>query len=387
MKALISGGSVAGPALAFWLSRLGHDVTLVERAPKLREGGYAVDFRGPAHLGTLERMGILDELKRLETGGGAMRFVDARNRTQLFLPAEFAGGDLEVRRTDISRVIYDHTKAKVRYVFGDSVRALTQHADHVDVSFETAAPERYDFVFGADGIHSNVRRLAFPGEQFEQDLGHYVASWDVPGLETVGSETVCYNVPGRMIGIQPPGRDGTPAGVLAMFASAPLDVGRRDSAKQKEIIRTLFAGMGWRTPELIDALGPADDLFFNTISRARVPEWSKGRVALVGDASGGTSIGGMGTGSAIVGAYVLAGELHRSGSDYAGAFRRYQELIAPYAGPSAKNGESSGRFLAPRTAFGLMVRNRLMNFKPMNDWMVAEAARTGTSIALPEYGI
>jgi len=172
-----------------------------------------------------------------------------------------------------------------------------------------------------------------------------------------------------------------------MFASPPLDVGRRDSAKQKEIIRTVFAGMGWRTPELLAALGPADDLFFNTISRARVPNWSVGRVALVGDASGGTSIGGMGTGSAIVGAYVLTGELHRSGSDYAGAFQRYQALIAPYAGPSAKNGESSGRFLAPRTAFGLMVRNRLMSFKPMNDWMVAEAGRTGTGIELPDYGI
>jgi 2-polyprenyl-6-methoxyphenol hydroxylase-like FAD-dependent oxidoreductase len=292
LSILISGASVAGPALAFWLGRAGHDVTVVERSRGLREGGYAVDFRGEAHMGTLARMGMLEDLRALETGGGAMRFVDSRNRTRLFLPAEFAGGDLEVRRADLTRVLYEHSKDNVRYVFGDSIRSLVQHPDQVDVGFETAAPQSYDFVFGGDGIHSNTRRLAFPGVEFERDLGYHICSWDVPGLEVTHTETVCFNRPGRMIGIQPPGRDGTPPGILALFASAPLDIGRRDTAQHKTILRQTFAKMGWRTPELLAGLERAEDVYFNRISRAKVPDWAVGRVALVGDAAAGVSIGG-----------------------------------------------------------------------------------------------
>jgi 2-polyprenyl-6-methoxyphenol hydroxylase-like FAD-dependent oxidoreductase len=382
---LISGASVAGPALAHWLGRAGWEVTLLERAPSLREGGYAVDFRGPAHLGTLAKMGVLDDLRRLETGGGAMRFIDQRGRTKLFLPAEFAGGELEVRRADISRVLYEHRAPSVRYVFGDSVRSLTQHPDSVDVSFERAAPQSFDFVFGADGIHSNIRRLAFPGQNFERDLGHYIASWDAPGLHVTHTETLCLNVAGRMIGIQPPGRDGTPPGVLAMFAAHGRQISRRDTAQQKAILHELYDGLAWRTPELLAALDRTDDVFFNTISRAKVPHWSTGRVALVGDAAGGASIGGMGTGSAIVGAYVLAGELLANPADYAGAFARYQALVFPFADPAATNGETSGKFLAPATAHGLFLRNTLFSFPPMKNWMVAEAQKTGTGIDLPPY--
>lgn len=384
---LISGASVAGPALALWLGRAGWNVTVVERAPSLREGGYAVDFRGPAHMGTLDKMGVLDDLKRLETGGGVMRFVDQRGRTKLFLPAEFAGGELEVRRADISRVLYEHRAASVRYIFGDGVSSLTQFPDRVEVAFEHAAPQSYDFVFGADGIHSNIRRLAFPGQNFERDLGHYIANWDAPDLTVTHAETVCLNVPGRMIGIQPPGRDGTPAGVLTMFAANGLDISRRDTARQKQVIRQLYAGLGWRTPELLAALDRADDVFFNTISRAKVPHWSAGRVALIGDAAGGSSIGGMGTGSAIVGAYVLAGELLANPADYAGAFARYQALIFPFADPAATNGETSGKFLAPATAHGLFLRNALFSFPPMKNWMVAEAQKTGAGIDLPDYAM
>lgn len=388
MRVLISGASVAGPALAHWLGHAGHDVLVVERAPALREGGYAVDFRGPAHLGTLDRMGILDELRRLETGGGAMRFIDPRGRTRLYLPPEFAGGELEVRRADIARVLFERRAPSVRYVFGDSVRALTQHPDHVEVAFEHLAPARFDFVFGADGIHSNIRRLAFPGQQFERDLGHYVASWDAPGLAVSHSdETVCLNVPGRMIGIQPPGRDGVPAGVLAMFAAGTRKIDRRDAGQHRDVLHALYDGLGWRTAELLAALERSNELYFNTITRAKVPHWSVGRVALVGDAAGGSSIGGMGTGSAIVGAYVLAGELLADPAGYAGAFERYQALVFPYADPSASNGETSGKFLAPANALSLFLRDAMFSFPPINRWLIAEAQKTGTAIALPAYAL
>jgi 2-polyprenyl-6-methoxyphenol hydroxylase-like FAD-dependent oxidoreductase len=360
-------------------------VTVVERARGLREGGYAVDFRGPAHMDTLARMGVLDDLRALETGGGAMRFVDAANRTQLFLPAEFAGGELEVRRADLTRVLYEHSKDRVHYMFGDTIRGLAQHADRAEVTFESAPPKSYDFVFGADGIHSNIRRLAFPGQEFERPLGYCIASWDAD-IAAPDDEAVCCNRPGRMLGTQPAARGGT-AGVWAMFVTPKAGVDRRDSAAQRRLLRELYAGMGWRAGELLATLDDADDLYFNSLSRARVPQWSTGRVALVGDAAGGTSIGGMGTGTAIVGAYVLAGELLATPDDHAGAFRRYQARVAPYAEASSSNGESSGKFLAPASALGLALRNAMFGFPPIKNWMIREANRTGTDITLPEYSV
>ena len=387
MKVLISGASVAGPALAFWLGRAGHDVTVVERAPRLRDGGYAVDFRGEAHLQILKRMGLIEALRRRETGGTAMRFVDARDRTRLLLPAEFAGGDLEVRRADLSRMLYDRTCPSVRYVFNDSVRALKQLADGVDVTFENAAAQSYDFVFGADGIHSNVRSLAFPDENYEHALGYHIASWDAAGLASETNEAVYFNAPGRMIGIQPPGRNGSPSGVLAVFASAPVDVGRRDRSRQKDVVRQVFAGLGWRTPELLATLERADDVYFNTISRAALPRWSRGRVALLGDAAGGVSIGGMGTGSAIVAAYVLAGEMESDPENHIAAFHRYQQRVQPYAVVGARNGENSGRFLAPRTSWGLAFRNRVLSVPFVKTWMINMVHRTGENIDLPIYAV
>jgi 2-polyprenyl-6-methoxyphenol hydroxylase-like FAD-dependent oxidoreductase len=387
MKVLISGASVAGPALAYWLGRNGCDVTVVERAPQLRQGGYAVDFRGPAHLSTLARMGVLADLEAVQTHGGAMRFINPAGRTRLFLPAEFAGGELEVRRADLSRILSDHCGENVRFRFGDSITALVQHPARVEVAFAQGAPETYDFAFGADGIHSNVRRLAFPGADFERPLGYGIASWDAPGLAAPEGETLCCNVPGRMLGIQPAGRHGASAGVWAMFVAPKAEIDRRDAAGQHRLLHGLFAGMGWRAAELLATLEGADDLYFNTLSRALVPTWSAGRVALVGDASGGTSIGGMGTGSAIVGAYVLAGELLATPGDHQGAFRRYQDRVAPYAEASSVNGESSGRFIAPATATGLWARDALMACPPIKAWMIREAGRTGAAIALPDYPI
>ncbi|MEO7222003.1 MAG: FAD-dependent monooxygenase [Devosia sp.] len=382
---LISGASVAGPALAFWLGRAGCDVTVVERAPKLRHGGFAVDFRGPTHLDVLRRMGILPDLEALQTHGGAMRFIDEHQRTRLFLPSEFAGGDVEVRRTDLSRVLHDHSCARATYVFGDPIRSLSQDADGVDVTFEHGAPKRFDLVFGADGIHSHTRRLAFPGRNFERDSGYYIASWDIPGAAAPIGESLICNILGRSIGVSPAGRDGTPPGVAAFFASPPLDYDRRDTAAHKAILRRVFGKMKWRVPELLQRLDGADDLFFNTISRAIVPNWSVGRVALIGDAAGGTSIGGMGTGTAIVAAYILAGELAATPADHTGAFARYQARVEPYATECAKNGESAGKFHAPRTFWGMAFRDGMLSIPSIKAWMIRMAGETAV-LELPDFG-
>src|SRR3954463_12293862 len=173
---LISGASIAGPALAHWLIRYGCTVTVVERAPALRSGGQAVDFKGAPHRTVLSRMGILDEVRSLQTGGHDTTIVDANGRRLATIPGEFTGGDLEIRRGELSQLLYDRTAGGCEYLFGDSVTSLTETPGGVHVTFDREAPRTFDLVVGADGIHSTVRRLAFgPESNHVMFLGHYYA--------------------------------------------------------------------------------------------------------------------------------------------------------------------------------------------------------------------
>src|SRR5438046_6189868 len=149
-RILISGAGVAGPALAHWLHRYGFRATVVERAPAPRDGGYAVDFRGSVHLAVLERMGLLGDIRRAATEMGAMAFVDARGRQTASMPADVFSGDVEILRGDLTRILYDATRADSEYLFGDSIATLTQHDDRVDVTFESGRQRSFARVLGAD---------------------------------------------------------------------------------------------------------------------------------------------------------------------------------------------------------------------------------------------
>ncbi|MET8545516.1 FAD-dependent monooxygenase [Kitasatospora sp. NPDC004799] len=385
-KVLISGASIAGPALAHWLGRYGFEVTVVELAPALRDGGQDVDFRGPTHLTVLERMGVLEELRALGTGGSPMTFVGPEGRRLLHLPAEFAGGDVEVPRGELARLLHRHSSARAEYVFGDSVTALEESPGGVRVAFRYGAPREFDLVIGADGLHSTVRRLAFgPERHHVRHLGYYAATWQLPndlGLPTGG---VGLNVPGRLMSVGAAHRDPGRAGAFALFASPELRYDRHDPAQQKALVRAAFAGLGWRVPRLLESLDAAPELYFDSISRADVPAWSTGRIALIGDAACGATIGGMGTGTAVVAAYVLAGELARARGDHRAAFERYERLLRPYARGCQKGGDRTGPFLAPRTAAGLRFRNALLNRRWALDRML-ELGKRVSSLDLPDYG-
>jgi 2-polyprenyl-6-methoxyphenol hydroxylase-like FAD-dependent oxidoreductase len=385
MKILVSGASVAGPSVALCLGRAGHDVTVVEIAPALRTGGYAVDFRGEVFTTVLARMGVLDDLRSLQTGGNAMRFVDERGRKLMRLPAEFAGGELEVLRADLSRVLYEHSRAQATYRFGDSIAALHEHPGGVDVRFESGIEETYDLVVGADGMHSAVRRLAWPKEQVvERHLDYYVGGWEIPNTLGISGDTLMYNVPGKLASVGGDRRDPRLAQTLFVFKSPVLQYDRRDLDEQKAILREQFSGLGWHVPTLLEALPAATELYFDSISRVRVERWSTDRIVLLGDAGYGATFGALGTGTAVVGAYVLAGELEEARGDVRAAFDRYEARLRK-AVSTTQDGSRAGAFMAPATRFGIAARNRILGIPFFLNQMLKMAQHMSELIELPAY--
>ncbi|GAA2649505.1 FAD-dependent monooxygenase [Paractinoplanes durhamensis] len=386
MDILISGASIAGPALAYWLGRHGFRPTIVEVAPALRTGGNAVDFRGPLHMGVLDKMGVLPALRAVQTGGNAMRFVGAGGEKLMEWPAGLAGGDLEVLRGDLAQILCEAAGDRTEYLFGDRIAAMTETAGGVEVTFASGRQRRFDLVIGADGVHSGVRRLAFgPEEQFVKHLGYYVAGWDVPNEWGVGKDSRLHNLPGRMLSVAGARHDPARAAVFGVFRSAKLSYDRHDRGQIEGILRERYAGMTWLAPRLLEGMSSATDFWFDQICRVDNPVWSTGRVALVGDAACGATIGGQGNGTALVSAYVLAGELAAAGGDHRVAFPAYEKRIGKFARGTQKGGDTTGMFLAPKTGRGIRARNWINNKKWFLDLTFKIAGDRSTGLDLPDY--
>ncbi|MFI7639538.1 FAD-dependent monooxygenase [Nonomuraea sp. NPDC049400] len=386
---LISGASVAGPALAYWLRRHGFNPTIVERAPALRDGGYAVDFRGEAHLSILRGMGILTDLERARTGMGSMSYVDSAGKPRGEMPADLFAGDIEILRGDLARILYDATKEHTEYVFGDSITSLTEDDHGVTVTFERTPPRRFDLVIGADGLHSNTRRLAFgPEERFVKHLGVYCAIFTTAnhlGLDHTGH---AYRTAGRLVAMYS-ARHNTEAKAVFYFGSPLLDLDRRDVARQQAVLAEHFTGNGWQSDRLLRDMRHAPDFYFDSVGQVRMDSWTRGRVALVGDAAYcPSSLSGMGTGLAVVGAYVLAGELAAAHGDHRVAFARYEEEMREYAAGCQKMGDGVANLMIPSSRFmaGLLNRYyRLMPYLPGKNLVAKMARRTAENITLRDY--
>ncbi len=385
---LISGASIAGPALAYWLTRYGYRVTVVEKAPALRPGGFNVDFRGHVHLAVLERMGVLDEIRAQQTNMGDMVLVDEQNRPQAALPSSFMAGDVEIERGKLSRILYDRTKDSAEYVFGDSIASLTETADGVHVTFDNGEPRTFDLVVGADGLHSNVRRLAFGDEaEYVHHLGYYVAGgYSVPNRLGLEREGRVFSVPGRSAMLTSVERESAGAGFI--FAADQLTYDRHDIEQQKRIVAERYAGIGWEVPGLLTAMWESPDFYFDAISQVRMDSWSSGRVVLLGDAGYGATMGGLGTGLAVVCSYVLAGELARADGDHRAAFARYEQAIRKYARGCQKLAEGAGPFLAPQTKAQIRQRNigyRMLSSRLMAGVFNRMTTKAASAITLENY--
>ena len=388
MKIAISGAGVAGAALAHWLHRTGHTPTLIEHAPRFRTGGYMIDFWGVGYR-VASRVGIEGRIRDAGYDVQCVRSVGPDGDVKADLGVDvfrrMIGDDFtSLPRGDLAAAIFDTVDDKVETIFGNSIATLDEHADGVHVTFEHGQPRDFDLVLGADGLHSNVRRLVFGAEDnYEHYLGCKVAACVVDGYRPRDELVyVTYNTLGRQIARFALRDDRTM--FLFVFRA------EHDSAdlSPEQQLRNEFGDAGWECPAILAALDDTDDLYFDVVSQIRMDRWSHGRVLLVGDAAGCISLlGGEGTGLAITEAYVLAGELMRAAGDYRRAFDSYETLLRPFIKDKQAGAERMLGFFATRTRFGLWFRNvamRMMNVGPVATLF---AGSVRDNIELPDYGI
>lgn len=355
MKVLISGASIAGPVLAYWLCRNGFDVTVVERAPALRKtGGHAVDLFRPA-MEISERMGVLGRIESRATGTTALTLNRPPNPRwthidYVKLMSAMSDRHIEIMRDDLSEAYYDAVRDDAEFRFGDQITSI---AEAGEVTFEHGASERYDLVVGADGLHSGVRRLTFGEHARERFLGGYLSVVSVPKMLAPKGEMSGYLAPRRIAMVYTADHLEDARAVFMFRTDQPLDYHHRDVAGQQRHLRRAFAGL---VPEVDHWLGELDNtpaFYFDAITQLEMSTWSRGRVTLVGDAGycPGPGVGGS-TSLAVYGAYVLAHAVTAARGDHTAAFAAYERMMAAPVAGSRTMARVNAKTIVPGSDWG-----------------------------------
>lgn len=382
MNILVIGTGIAGPSLCYWLKKFGFAPTLIEKSASLREGGQALDIRGVA-VELVQKMGIYDALASRRTQVQVARSVDRAGHVLHEEQGEKSGfrqGDeLELLRGDLVDVLMQQIPDVPRF-FGTSVLQMVQHKEFVAVTFQDGKEQHFDLVIGADGIHSATRKQAFGPDEYKLHfLGAYLSTFSVPNyLHLHHTEVTCEHDE-KQLGITSD-RKPEKATVGFLFRSAAMLEDGRKEAKQKQFLRDSYANFGWEADRLLSLMGESPDFYFDAIMQVQMPSWTKGRVALLGDAGYCASpLSGQGNNLAMVGAYILAGELKQSHGNHVEAFKRYNSLMRPFVEKNQEFGAWVAKTYLTDTGLSeQQLKDRLE--------MILEAiAKVSCGITLPEY--
>ncbi|MFI6540657.1 FAD-dependent monooxygenase [Nonomuraea sp. NPDC050547] len=353
LRVLVAGGGIAGQALAFWLTRGGHRVTVAERFPALRANGAQVDLRGRG-IEAIERMGLLDAVRGKLVDERGVAFVDARGRAKATIMANTSGqgrqtltSEYEIMRGDLVRILHDASKDDTEYVFGVSVDGFEQDEQKVIAHFSDGSSGEFDLLVGADGQGSRIRQAILPaGSDPYWRLGMHMAYWFIPRTASDGDIRDTYMVPG---GRQIMRRSHNPAETQVYFvmreeSKEASAVHREPVERQREFWASRFRDAGWQTERFVDGMRTSPFFYSQEIVQVRTDTWSEGRVVLAGDAAHCASpYSGMGVSGGLVGAYVLAGEINRHPGDLPAALANYDNVLRPFA--DAIQGEVNPRLL------------------------------------------
>jgi 2-polyprenyl-6-methoxyphenol hydroxylase-like FAD-dependent oxidoreductase len=360
-QVLISGASFAGLASAYWMHQLGYDVTVVEIAPGVRTGGTAVNIRGNT-IDIVKRMGIFARIRENRLSLRQWEFKSEDDRTVRRLVVRGEGepppeDDYEIERDVLINILFDAVRDRCEIVFGDSVEGLSE-TDRVHVSFKRQESRPFDLVLGCDGTHSSVRKIWFGAEaQYMYYLQQYFSITIVDKLLIERDTAQLFNVPGKVVMLN---AYKNKTDIIFGFVSEneiPYDY--RDEARQRRIIAEQFFGVGWRTSELLKEVESSQSFYFDKLCQIRMPSWSRGRVALVGDSAYCASpAAGMGGSLAIDGAAALGDAMRSAAGDYALAFRNYDQNFRPFINEVQADAVRVGlETLIPRTEEAIRERN------------------------------
>jgi 2-polyprenyl-6-methoxyphenol hydroxylase-like FAD-dependent oxidoreductase len=396
MKVLISGAGPAGLTAAYWLKRYGFNPTIVERAPSLLVGGYKIDVRGAA-LQVIKQMGIHDAIVAARTDMQGAQLVDKEGNVLERMSGDDFGhrvsGDLEIVRGTLCQILRDHL-GKVELLFGDTIQGITQSSNSTQVQFKKNGVREFDCVIGADGLHSNVRRIAFGEEsRFLRDLGLYLCVYSVPNYLKLDRMEIQYSEIGRIAAIWSSRGDANAKACFG-FAAPSLQIGLHDRLQQQQALKTVYEGIGWEIPRLLEMMPTASDWYFDMAAQIDMPRWSQGRVVLVGDAAYCASpMSGQGTSIALIGAYVLAGELAAASGDHLRAFEEYEIVMRPFVEANQALGFRSSKIMRSgetKSVRGWLLK-QLMRILPgpVTQWLINRSteriAKAANAICLKNY--
>jgi 2-polyprenyl-6-methoxyphenol hydroxylase-like FAD-dependent oxidoreductase len=396
MRVLVQGASIAGPVLAYWLTRYGADVTVVERAPALRKtGGHAIDLFRPA-VEVSERMGVLPRIQKRATGTTVLtahRPWSTRPARIDYLKLEKTMSDrhVEIMRDDLSEIYHDAGGDDVDYRFGEWI---TEISDDGSVTFAHGPSERFDVVVGADGLHSGVRHLVF-GDVPQRFLGGYLSVVSVPKTFARTHEMTGYFEPDRVAMVYTADHLDDARAVFIFRPRQPIDYDHRAVDRQKEQLRDAFTGVSTEVDHWLAELERTPTFYFDAITQLEMPTWSRGRVTLVGDAGycPGPAVGGS-TSLAVYGAYVLAGEIAGAGHDHRAAFAAYERILMPSVLGSRTLAQVNAKTIAPGSRWGvraLVGLGRAISVLPLGVTQAVarlngRGVRLYDTMPLPKYG-
>ncbi|AWN73749.1 FAD-dependent monooxygenase [Legionella anisa] len=332
MRVLISGAGVAGLTVAYWLKRYGFTITIVERAPALLTGGYKIDARGAA-LHVLRRMGIYEAVVAESTDMQGALLVDRNGKVIHEMSGnEFGhrvGDDVEIIRGALCQILMDQV-LDAEFIFGDYISEISQFPDYLEVKFQNNKAREFDLVIGADGLHSNVRQLVFGEESlFSQELGLYLCVFTVPNYLNLDRVEMQYSELGRVASVW--SASGEPQAKACFGFISPEKVDLHNVKQQHQVLRTVYEGIGWEIPKFLEMMPDSPDFYFDAAAQIHMDHWSQGRVVLLGDAAYCASpMSGQGSSLAIIGAYILAGELAAAKGNYQLALQNYENKMRPF---------------------------------------------------------
>lgn len=356
LRVLISGGGIAGATLAYWLTAGGHRVTIVESADRVRSSGSPVDVRGPA-VAIARSMGVWPQLAAAATGVERLVFVDTDGNRQAVIRTRRSSNpddEVEIARVELATALLDAVDDSAEIITGNSVAMLSSDAGGVDAQYSHGGGGRFDLAVGADGVHSAVRRLSFGAEErYSRPMGLFIGTVRTDVFDTDPREVTLLNTPGAALAIHPAG--GNPGAAFIFRSRQAYD--HHDPHRATVLIEDAYSDRGSMTERALEAWHASSDVYFDQVTRIRVPQWSTGRIALVGDAASCVSVFGEGSSNAIVGAKTLADAICASPADPHAAFADYERTHRRRTSRTGAGAPILARFLVPKTSRGITIRN------------------------------